>query len=699
MSEQDFIEFDPDLDDGCMDSFEALVDELIRNPDKVNMEVAIKDEKKKLEGKYPDDISEEEIKYLAVLELLLDLVEVGYNLQREDSTLQVIPPNREKNPEKYKEAERKALRKEQMVQFKDDGIRSFIREMESGNASKEGVPVNEVIADGEDLFNDLDMSDSDDKEKALEEVCDEVEPYVEVADRSVDEETGIEKYDIWRYFRLTWLTPYNTVPGRELRFLIRDASRKHHPVMGIASLGSPIMNIAVRDDYIAWNLRGLKDRLRRKKKELEYEEQLPKSERTEDKKTRTVTRTKYLETEEEYKERKEEVASSVREASRKALERSIGDIRKDDFIEEYGYLSEESFEQPDEKVFEVLDEIFDEAEEKISDPDYEDENPEKLDDWEKKSETPLFRKKRSRTLSKLLGALQYFKENKDKDDLEFIEDAVNEPDGRSALKKALKEQKKEKVGANMMNINVCGAVPPYNEILGGKLVAMAMTGPKVIEKYKEKYSGQVSKIASSMKGEAKSKSNELAFLDTTSLFEVGSAQYSRIRVPADNGTIEYENIGKTKGMGSVQFGPDTREKLSLANEIIEGREKVRGRFGEGVGPRMRKIKNGLKNLGLSTELLRHDSPRIVFAIDLASNAKEYLRGEDEEVEYYWDMDRDPEKAQKDVYQHWKERWLSKRVLKEDIMERLKEFDEEEILLSEKTDFNQKQLSDFIVEGI
>ncbi len=698
MSESEFIEFDPELGDQCKRDFDALVDELIRNPDELNMEVAIKDEKKSLEKKYPDDVNEEEIKYLAVLELLLDLVEIGYRLQRDDSKLYVIPPNKEKDTEDYKEKERRALKKEQMVQFEKESIRDFIREMESGNASNKGISIKQLIADGEDLFSDLNMIECNDKDKALEEIGENVQPYIQVADRSVDEHSGMEKYDIWRYFRLTWLTPYNSVPGRELRFLIRDSSRENHPVMGIASLGSPIMNIAVRDDYIGWKLGSLKDRLKRNKKVLEYEEQLPKDERTEDKKTRKVTRTKYLETKEEYRKRKEKIASKVRYACQNALERSIDDIRKEDFIKEYDYLTEEKFKHPDEQVYEILGEIFDRAEEKINDVDHEDENPELLDDWEDKSETPLFRKKRSRVLGKLLNALEYFKENRDKEDLEFIEDAVEDTDGKSALKKALKEEKKEKVGANMMNINVCGAIPPYNEILSGKLVAMAVTGPKTIDFYKDKYSGQVSKIASSMKGEAKVKSNELAFLDTTSLFEVSSAQYSRIRVPAHKGEIEYENIGKTKGMGSVQFGPNTREKLSLANEIIEGREKVRGRFGEGVGPRMRKIKNGLKNLGLSTDLLRHDSPRIVFGIDLAKNTKEYLRGEEEEVEYYWDMDEDSEETQQEIYQHWKERWLSKRVMKEDIMNRLKEFNQNSLLLSEKADFNQKQLSDFIVEG-
>jgi len=47
----------------------------------------------------------------------------------------------------------------------------------------------------------------------------------------------------------------------------------------------------------------------------------------------------------------------------------------------------------------------------------------------------------------------------------------------------------------MMNIMVCGAIPPYNRILGGKLVAMALTGPRVIDMYQDKYGDYQSEIA------------------------------------------------------------------------------------------------------------------------------------------------------------------------------------------------------------
>jgi len=39
----------------------------------------------------------------------------------------------------------------------------------------------------------------------------------------------------------------------------------------------------------------------------------------------------------------------------------------------------------------------------------------------------------------------------------------------------------------MMDITTCGAVAPYNHLLGGKLVSMLICSPEVVEYYKDKY--------------------------------------------------------------------------------------------------------------------------------------------------------------------------------------------------------------------
>jgi len=105
------------------------------------------------------------------------------------------------------------------------------------------IDITDLIADSEELYQDLKDLQELDRDKIIEELDTAIEPYVQLAERGVeDKHTGMDLYDIWRYFRYTWLTPYNQVPGRNINFLIRDASREHHPIMGIASLASSMMN-------------------------------------------------------------------------------------------------------------------------------------------------------------------------------------------------------------------------------------------------------------------------------------------------------------------------------------------------------------------------------------------------------------------------------------------------------------------------
>ncbi|WIV68933.1 Druantia anti-phage system protein DruA [Natrialbaceae archaeon AArc-T1-2] len=696
------VDFSPDLPGQYQRRFEALTDELIEFQEDLDREVAIKDEIRYIESEIEDGITEGQIRYLAALEVLLDLIEINYDI-RKNSELHVVRPDPDRykdDPEQFKEQERTILQKERRAQFREESVREFVRKMERDTRrnTNGGRSVLELITGGKELYQDLAPLQDQSQDTIAEDLESVVQPYIQKVERGKKcEHTELDLMDIWRYFRYTWLTPYNTVPGRNINFLIRNGAKPKDPVMGIATIASPMMNLSVRDNHIGWTIDAVENKLQRKKRVHEYEEQLPEEKQTPDKKTRSVTNTEWLETEEEYEERINEFCSDIREALENSIENAISNIRYDDFAEEHLELSDESFVNPDERVLEILEEIEEEAEQTIEGG--EDENPEKMEDWERKSETALFRKKRARALQKLLRDRKYFQEHSDEDDVEFIRTGLNNDSGRRAIKTALKEIKKERVGAGMMNIMVCGAIPPYNRILGGKLVAMALTGPKVINMYQDKYGDYQSEIASSMKGEAVSKPNELVFLDTTGLFEIGSAQYDRIRVPNKNGQIEYNQIGYTEGYGSIQFGPETRKRLSQVTQLEEGRKVVRGRFGEGVSPRIRKIRRGLTNCGLETDLLKHESRRIVYGIDLAENSQDYLLGIDDNPEYYWEFD-DPQKEQESIYQYWIDRWASMRVQKQDVLENIRGFDKQEFKLSSEIDFDKRQasLSEFIISN-
>jgi hypothetical protein len=690
--------YSPDLAPRFTRRLDALTDELVEFPKQLDREVAIKDEIRTVEKDLSDsELSEERVRYLAVLEVLLDLVEIGFEI-RKTSEFNVVRPNPDRfddDPQEYKEHERAILQKERLAQFNEQSVRNFIRKME-GSHRKNGsnhTSVKELITSGESLCRDLAPLQDKLREEIVSRLDTEIQPYIQIVRKGEKcKQTGLDLMDIWRYFRYTWLTPYNTVPGRNINFLIRNGAREYNPVMGIASIASPMMNLTVRDNHIGWTIDALEDRLERKKQLHEFEEQLPKEERAYEGQTRTVTRTKYLETEEEWRERVDYVCSETREALEDAIERSVDEIRYDDFVANYP-LSEDQFEHPDRQMFNVLGTIEKEAEQVIEDG--EDENPEKMDSWEDRSETALFRRKRAQTLQKLLRDRRYFEEHVGQPDTEFIKQALENEQGRRSIRTALKQVKKRRAGAAMMNVMVCGAIPPYNHLIGGKLIGMALTGPEVINAYEQKYNDTVSKIASSMKGEPVAKENKVVFYDTTGLFEVGSAQYDRIRVPTKEGQVEYEELGYTQGYGSIQFGPKTRKRLSQVTEFEEDRQVVRGRFGEGTAPRMRKIRRGLENCGLDGDLLKHESKRIVYGVDLAKNAKEYLCGETNEPDYYWSFDN-LRAEQQSIYDHWKYRWASKRIQKPEILERIDQFDREEFLLSREIEFAQRQLSDFIV---
>jgi len=71
-------------------------------------------------------------------------------------------------------------------------------------------------------------------------------------------------------------------------------------------------------------------------------------------------------------------------------------------------------------------------------------------------------------------------------------------EGRIAVGIALRQARNRLSGSAMMEIVVCGGVPPYSYLLSGKLVCLMMLSPEVTQIYEERYSQQVSIIASQM---------------------------------------------------------------------------------------------------------------------------------------------------------------------------------------------------------
>src|SRR6266511_255914 len=127
----------------------------------------------------------------------------------------------------------------------------------------------------------------------------------------------------------------------------------------------------------------------------------------------------------------------------------------------------------------------------VSDPDV----------WRSRAESDLFRSKRCLALADLLrarAALDQFLYPKPSRD--GLGQALDDAKGKRAIAMVLRRAKAESVGTEIADLTVCGAVAPYNALLGGKLVSMLAVSPSVVRAYHRRYADYSSEIASSMAG-------------------------------------------------------------------------------------------------------------------------------------------------------------------------------------------------------
>jgi hypothetical protein len=246
------------------------------------------------------------------------------------------------------------------------------------------------------------------------------------------------------------------------------------------------------------------------------------------------------------------------------------------------------------------------------------------------------------------------------------------------LAKIIRKAKADRVGTIIAELTICGAVPPYNEILGGKLIAMLVASPEVGNEYKRRYSNQPSIIASSMAGKPVFRSPELVFINTTSLYGQRPNQYDRVRIPCNlitagsKNVIRYKYLGQTKGIGTFHFSEQTVKELSILVSQGKQGQRVHSIFGEGVNPRLRKIRDGLDALGLlSDEILTHGTPRIVYGVNLVDNVTDYILGISKKPKYFLPR-RNAKEASDRITLWWLKRWVSNRIVRGDVLQRIAE---------------------------
>lgn len=603
-----------------------------------------------------DDI--ESVKYKITLSVLIDLLLQGWELEIFEGRVLLKLTAQNSNDKNYI---RYRLRSEKKAQLNEESVIRFVERMEKERKHKDvSVSIKTLIGSKEILINNIQAN--------AERI---VDPYIQLVTKERDEYTGYFLSDIWRYFRYTWSIPYKTMPGRNLFYLVRDAAQPFHPVIGIFALGNSVLNLTVRDDEIGWTLDSIKKVMERKKK-VECCEELVSGT---NKKSVKTKREIYLETEEEYLLRIASESANIIKNLRSNIQSAINDL----YVKDLGYHRKTKY--PKKEYIDQLKQLAEGLREKAIN----NEKSTKVIDYEAEAKTVLFKKKRVIELARLLETMVIFNKYSSNNSVQWLQSMLRFEDGRKALNVALLANRKTKIGSNMMEIIVCGAIPPYNNLLGGKLVSIIACSPRVIKDYNKRYANQISEIASRMKGAKVIRDSRLAFLGTTSLYAIGSSQYNRIKVPvAKDFTLKYKRVGITEGYGTVYFSKATTTAMMRATELIDGGRRINNIFGEGTSPRFRLISKGLSYIGIKSEaFLQHYSPRIVYSIELARNTNAFLRGETSELDYPFDIEDEENvlTVTQGMIDYWYDRWLRKRLTTVDIYERLNAFEKETVLVS------------------
>jgi Domain of unknown function (DUF4338) len=176
-------------------------------------------------------------------------------------------------------------------------------------------------------------------------------------------------------------------------------------------------------------------------------------------------------------------------------------------------------------------------------------------------------------------------------------------------------ERKERL-VNIMDAFILGAVPPYNAVLGGKLVASLVRSREVVSEFRARYRNSVGLIS------RKPKHASLVAITTTSALG-RSALYNRLSLA---GVKYFEPIGYTGGWGHFHIPRHLFNDMRSFLELRDHDYAKGNRFGDGPNWRLRTIRVTLELLGYDPELLRHGVARQVFVSWLATNALRVLRG-------------------------------------------------------------------------
>ena len=169
------------------------------------------------------------------------------------------------------------------------------------------------------------------------------------------------------------------------------------------------------------------------------------------------------------------------------------------------------------------------------------------------------------------------------------------------------------------------SIPPYSQLLAGKLMALVAVCNEVREEFENRYE------------------RPLALVTTNSALGRSSV-YNRLKYHEEKAFL---SIGWTRGYGNFHLDDPV---------IVEAVRKVcRREFPDkNIPNKMAMFRYTLPKLGLDSELINHGLRREVFAVPMARNTIDFLHARTDTLDYF-------DRPFSGVVEWWRDRWMLKRA--------------------------------------
>jgi len=197
---------------------------------------------------------------------------------------------------------------------------------------------------------------------------------------------------------------------------------------------------------------------------------------------------------------------------------------------------------------------------------------------------------------------------------------------------------------HVMDAYVLGAVPPYSDLLCGKLVALLALSNQVRDAFRLKYGDKPSLIKGLVR-------KPFLALITTSSALGRSSIYNRLAI---HGFPYWNSVGYTQGSGDFHFSNGVYGKIRAFVEENCTATAKQSAWGSGFRNKREVIRKCLAKVGLPADLIYHGIQREIFVAPTGHDTLRFLSGKtDDPGQYDW--------SAHSLFLRFRQRWLLPRA--------------------------------------